>query len=34
MTFISGLAVVIIATVVSTWVNDHVYKGEYLSDDA
>jgi hypothetical protein len=33
MSLISGLVVVIFASIISTWINDHVYKGEYLSDE-
>ena len=34
MDLFSGLAVVIVATVVGTWFNDHVYKGDYISDES
>jgi hypothetical protein len=33
MSLISGLAVVIFATAISTWINDHVYTGDYMSDE-
>jgi hypothetical protein len=33
MELISGFAVVIVATVISTWFNDHIAKGEYIADD-
>lgn len=33
MDLISGLAVIVVATLFSTWVNDHVYKGDYISDE-
>ena len=34
MELISGFAVVIVATFLGTWVNDHVYKGDYISDES
>lgn len=34
MDLISGLAVVIFATPFGTWFNDHVYKGDYISDES
>ncbi len=33
MDLISGLAVIVFATIVSTWFNDHVYKGDYISEE-
>jgi hypothetical protein len=33
MEFLAGMAVVVIATFVTTWFNDHVSKAEYLADE-
>jgi len=33
MDLIIGFAVVIVATVIGTLINDHVYKGDYISDE-
>lgn len=33
MEFLTGMAVVVIATFVTTWFNDHVSKAEYLADE-
>lgn len=33
MDLINGLAVVIFASLIGTWINDHVYKGDYISDE-
>ena len=34
MELISGFAVVVAATFLSAWFNDHVSKAEYISDEA
>lgn len=31
---LTGVAVVVVATFVTTWFNDHVSKAEYMADDA
>jgi len=33
MSILSGLAVVICATFLSTWINDHLATGDYVSDE-
>ena len=33
MELISGFVVVIAATFLGTWFNDHIAKGEYIADD-
>jgi hypothetical protein len=33
MGFITGLTIIVAATFVATFINDHVYKGEYLKDE-
>ena len=34
MEFFTGFGVILVATVLTTWFNDHVSKSEYLSDEA
>lgn len=33
MEFLTGIAVVVLATFVTTWFNDHVSKADYMADD-
>jgi len=34
MEFLTGISVIVVATILTTWFNDHVSTSEYISDEA